>query len=669
MYGVEPCACSVCYAGDSSFSTFEECWLRNPDAHVFPGDNQEKMKAGMYKCCFLGIFGVAGEALAKIRQDIHLYNPNLTTHDILTCMEFGMVQHECVSRFNIESSVSVDKDILRPCLDGKRGVVRRHPTDGVVVVMDVVLEKEVRRVTRGSVVQVTQSNDVLHGRQGIAADDGDMRGLCRVEFDSVVHTIPCIWLASVVKAPACSATWENHAIVSLMPEQLVPAEKAGEHAHAKSSKCTDISNMVAKFDANSSVVAKVFATNDVNMAAWSQTAQKNAVVDCICERHERYPNHFLEEESICYGDTVHFNWDNSAGTQSVFECGMASECFFYVDESTAAIRAEARIGWFSRECGAIQWEFAPVHRFSAIKRIVNRDQSLLVIGSSVAYRHDNTRTGTLQEILSPCPQSCAKQRCLVKWNVQPAVVTQEDMAHLERSVLLQQVLLPVSLAVGKLSNKPSDCNDEFVLVNFQGRSEIGDRIGQAWFSLKQLDKSRLRHRLRHFMSSAGRVVRFTVQERAGITIRDVIHNNGTLLIVNGTALRNFLAAVSTFCRGASRMHAHYITHGDLTNGNITLAQSTNMEHFSLKMIDLDEMTEHSPGNMYITAYQDDLTRIMQALCDLTRKVKCANQHNHGDMQNCCEMLHKKNYEARHMPVCAPSAQTAEFLLTIAGLYD
>ena len=112
-----------------------------------------------------------------------------------------------------------------------------------------------------------------------------------------------------------------------------------------------------------------------------------------------------------------------------------------------------------------------------------------------------------------------------------------------------------------------------------------------------------------------------------------------------------------------------ITHGDLTNCNITLAQSTNMEHFSLKMIDLDEMTEHSPGNMYITAYQDDLTHIMQALCDLTRQVKCANKDNHGDVQNCCKMLHEKKYEARHMPVCSSSAQTAEFLSTIDALYD
>ena len=661
-------ACCSCYAGDDRFATFEDCWLRNPDAHVFPGGSREKMKAGMHKCCFLGIFGVAAEDLTKIKQDIHLYNPNLTTHDILTCMEFGMVQHECVSQFRMGSSVFVDKDILRPCLDGKRGVVRQHPTEGVVVVMEMVLEKEIRQVTGGSVVRVTQCNDVLHGRQGITLDDGDTRGLCRVEFDSVVHTIPCIWLTSVVEAPVFCKTWEDYAIVSLMPEQLVPADKAGGGAHAKSSKCTDISNMVAKFDADSTVIAKVFATNDVNMAAWSQTAQKNAVVDCICERHERHPDDFLEEESICYGDTVNFSWDSCTGTQSIFECGMASQCFFYVDESTAAIRAEARIGWFSRESGAIQWEFAPAHKFSAIKRIVKRDKSLLVIGSRVAYRHDNTRTGTLQEILSHCPQASAEQRCLVRWNVQPPVVTEEDMVHLERSVLTQQVLLPVSLVVGKIANKPSDCNAEFVLVNFQGRSEMGDRIGQAWFSLRKLSKGRLRHRLRHFMSSAGRVVRFTVQERAGISIRDVIHNNGTVLIVNDTALRNFLAAVSTFCRGASRMHAHHITHGDLTYGNITLAQSTNMEHFSLKMIDLDEMAEHSPGNMYITAYQDDLTHIMQALFDLTRKVTCANNNNR-DVQKCCEMLHDKSYEARHMPVCSSSAETAEFLLTIARLCD
>jgi len=669
MYGIEPSACSACYAGDDSLPTFEDCWLGNPDAHVFPDDKQENMKAGRYKCCFLGVFGVAAEALPKIRQDIHQYNPDLTTHDIVTCMEFGMVQHQCVSEFRKGGTVFVDKDRLRPSLDGKCGLVRRHSTDGIVIAMDSVLGKDIRRVTRGSVVEVTQCNDVLHGRQGIAIEDGDMRGLCQVEIDSVVHSIPCIWLALVVAAPPCSTTWEDNAIVSLMPEQLVPAEKAGEYAHAKSSKCTDISNMVVKFDSQSSVTAKVFATNDVSMAAWSQTAQKNAVVDCICERHERYPDDFLDEETICYGDTVHFSWDSCTGTQSVFECGMASQCFFYVDESTAAIRTEARIGWFSRESGAIPWEFAPARKFSAIKRIVNRDESLLVIGSSVTYRHDSTRTGTLQKILNLCPQSSAKQLCLVEWNVQPVVVTQEDMAHLERSVLMQQVLLPVSLVVGKIAKKSSDCNADFVIVNFQGCSEIGDPIGHAWFNLKQLNKSRLRHRLHRLMSCAWRVVRFTVQERAGISIRDVIDNNVTVVIANDRVLRNFLSALSTFCRGASRMHANHITHGDLTHGNITMAQSTNMEHFSLKMIDLDEMTEHRPENMYITTYQDDLTHLMQALFDLTRKVKCDNDDNQHEMQNCCNMLYDKSFQACHMPVCSPSAQTAEFLLTIARLYD
>ena len=116
------------------------------------------------------------------------------------------------------------------------------------------------------------------------------------------------------------------------------------------------------------------------------------------------------------------------------------------------------------------------------------------------------------------------------------------------------------------------------------------------------------------------------------------------------------------------MHANHITHGDLTHGNITMAQSTDMQHFSLKMIDLDEMTEHPPGNMYITAYQDDLTRITQALFDLTRKVKCDNKNYQLEMQNCCNMLHDKSLQACHMPVYSPSAQTAEFLLTIARLY-
>ena len=660
MHHVRP----PCYTGDDTFATFEECWSETPAAHVFPDEDQERMKAGAYKCCFMGVLCVAMDALPQMKHDIHQHNPNLTTHDIVTCMDFGIFHHACVSEFRVGASVFVVNDLLRPSLNGKGGVVKRHSEDGVLVVMDMVYAKDIGQVTRGSVVEVRQRNDVLDGRQGIALDDGDMRGLCRVKIDSIVYTIPCIWLASVVTEPPHSTVWGRQAIVSVMPEQIVPARRGGESGGGASSVCADIGSMVAKFDEKSEVTAKVFCTAEASMEAWQQPGQKNAVVDCMCERHRRCTSEYLHGETICYGDTVHFTWDGCTGTQSVFECGRANELFYYVDNSTAAIRAEARIGRFSRETGSIEWEFAPAHRLSATPRIVQRDEGLLVVGSSVTHRHDGTRTGTLQRMLGACRRQPAKKTCLVEWKTQPAVVTEEETANLERSFLIQQVLLPASLVVGKIAQTPPDCASNFVLVDFKGHSEIGDRIGEAWFDLKQLDDSRLRHRLHSFMLCAWRVVRFTVQERTGISISSLTRSK---LTANDGALYNFFAAVSTFCHGASRMHANNITHGDLNDGNITIAQTSDKQHFSLKMIDLDEMKEHPPGKVDIREYQNDLTCIMQTLLKLTQHVQCDDGDDRIQLHNFTNMLHAKSREARHMPVCSPSAETAGFLSTLAEI--
>ena len=659
MYRVRQSSCRACYGGDISFATFEDCWRQNVAAHVFPGNDQSKMKTGAYKCCFIGMLGIAEDAVPEIQRCIEAYNPNLGTHDIVTCMDFGIYQYECVSLFKVDAKVQVVRDVLRPSLCGKSGVVVQVSSDGIVVEMDTVLQEEVARVTGGSIVEIIQGGDSLHMRQGTAVGDGDMSGFCKVKIDSTVHTIPSTWLRVIVTEPPCSLLWKNTATVFLMPEQVIPA--ASECT--ASSMCTGARDMAAKFDEKNEMTAKVFIVKDLTMTQWSQQAQKDAVIDSMCERNMLLPYNFLQGETIRYGDTVHFTWDGCTGTQSVFTGSLASQRFFYVDDSTPAIRAEGRIGCFSPDTGAVLWEIPPLHLVTAIKRVMRRDESLLVVGSSVTYLHDCARTGTVREIFCGCPQHPSE--CIVQWDMHGVRSTRERVADVERRSFMQSVPIPQSLVVGKIAPIPMHCASDFVLVQFNGQSEIGDRIGEAWFNLKQLNADRLRHRLHCFMSSTFRVGRFTVQERAGISIDELQCTNSTVVVINSKALRSLFAAVSTFCRGASRMHMNNITHGDLNSGNITIGQTTNLEHFSIKMIDLDSMTQHPPGKMDVALYKNDLCDIIQCLLDMVKVVRCARSDHQTAFAKFRSMLFVKKLDTNIMAECVPCTQTADFLSELA----
>ena len=681
--------CHACYDGDMKFPTFAECWAENPEAHTFEDQThkKDKMKTGAFKSCFIGIFGVKAHALPAVIRNICNYDPKLTTRDIVTCCELG-VQHDlgCVFAFALNDTVLVVKDVLRPALTQQTGVIRGVWECGYVVRMCSVMLKEVGLVTTGSLVRVDCSDDVLHNQEGTAIDDGKADGWCHVQIDSTSYKIPTIWL-KVIDAESSSSwennAWEDNAWVPMLSEQMVPAHRSGEYipfkgdnTHAHAGKEIISSEMVRKFDPYSIITSKVFTMFDMGMQDWPELSQKDAIIDCLCKKHALNPYEFLEEEYMTTGNTVYFNWEGCVGTQSVFECGEGG--FFYVDNTNPSIRAQARIGKFCKMLGEIVWESSDHHTVGNKQLVSQRDESLLVIGSRVAHRRDSTRTGTIRGFIenggTPRGSLGAKQkcsRCQVEWDASLSVLHAEEIETLERSIFMQQVMIPPHLLHGKISHVRSNPAPDFVLVHFQGSSFLGNRIGEVWFNFQQLNDGRLRHKLYTYLSYPWRVARFTVQERVGVAISDLLRIKHKWIIYTASALTAFYEALATFCRGVSDMHRNDITHGDLHPGNITITQTTDNEFFCVKMIDFDRMQEHRPNKCDTVLYRFDLLEVVQCIMKLTNNVECRSQdatvkHNFASRQ---QHVHGKASDMRRivraMPSHIPSATSADYLFKLS----
>jgi len=683
-----PSECQACYDGDMTFPTFAKCWAENPDAHTFDNKmhKREKMKAGAFKCCFIGVLGVGANALPKVIRDIHNYDPNLTTQDIVTCNELGIKYNGGVFGFALNDTVIVVKDVLRPILTQQTGVVRGVLECGYVIRMCSVLLKEVGLLTEGSLVQVECMDDVLHNQQGTTIEDGDSSGWCRVQIDSTVYKMPTIWL-KLIHAESSSSRdntrWEDNAWVSMRCEQMVPTHRNGEYIpfqgdHTSEHTGVDIGSyaMVRKFDPHSNITSKVFTTFDMGMQDWPELSQKDAIIDCLCEKHALKPYEFLEEEYMITGDIVYFNWEGCIGTQSVFESGEGG--LFYVDNTNPSIRAQARIGKFCKTLGEIMWELPPYHTVGNKQLLSQRTESLLVLGSRVTYRRDCTHTGIIRSFMEDdgtlkesigIEQKCS--RCQVEWNTSLSVLHTEKIENLERSVFMQQVVIPPNLFHGKLSQVRRNPPPDFVLVHFQGGSTLGDRMGGVWFNFKQLNDSRLRHKLYTFMSYPWRVARFTVQERVGITIFDLMNSKCKLMIHTARALTEFHEALATFCKGVSNMHRNNITHGDLHMGNITITQTTDNELFSVKMIDFDRMQEHQPNSCDTCTYRSDLLKVLQCIMIITQSVRCQSKdkdvkHNFASRNLCLRgIVSVMERTTRDMQKRILSATSADYLLELS----
>jgi len=253
------------------------------------------------------------------------------------------------------------------------------------------------------------------------------------------------------------------------------------------------------------------------------------------------------------------------------------------------------------------------------------------------------------------------------YSIPSNIIVEEEIASLERSVLIRKVAIPPSLMWGTIQDYYGHHAPEYVLVEFQSNSSMGVIMRQAWFNLKQLNYRRLWHKLQIFMSYPWRTARFTVQERVGISIESLEYNKCKLEVNTVDALHNLCEAIVCFCRGAALMHRENITHCDLHPGNITITQSADGESFCIKMIDFDRMKER-PVSSQTRYFHIDLLSIVHGLCIVVQGVQCLSQ-DQNDVHHIsskisrlsCKLTAMQREVASMPPVCS-HITTANYLL-------
>jgi len=653
---IQQSECACCYRGDMRFANFAQCWSENREAHMFPGG--ETMYTGAFKSCFIGVLGLATDALPQVMQDVHAYKPELATQDVVTCIELGV--YFGGSLFNLKNgdSVRIVRDDLRKTLVGETGKVLSSFDGGCLVCMDTVEQKDIRQITKGSCLRVVCMQSPLYMQEAIALEDGRLDGWCFVSINMKPYTIPTMWLILICAKNPSSGLWCGRAIVKIQSEHMVLAHKADTPIRFRGESSAATVAKIAKFDPLSIVTPKIFKVFDVTMQQWSDQAQKDAVIECMCQKHKRSPGKFLRNESVVGGNIIHFNWKGSTGTQSIFETG--EELFFYVDDSSAAIRAQARIGWAGTEGGVIQWESAAQHEIETVERIRQRDAGLMVVGSRITHIHDYSRTGTIFELKHTVPA-----KCRVHWHsMAPGVIAEEDIANLERAVLMRVVVMQKSLVSGKVQDYDVARPPKYVLVKFPRNTTIGRELHQAWFNLDQLNYRHLEYKLQNFLSYPWRTGRFSVQERVGMSIKSIHQSQSKVCINTESALRNFHETLVIFCEGAKKMHQQNIAHCDLNTGNITLTQTMDGETFALKMIDFDHMIEFKATDI-TTSFHADLRYILTGIATLLRLVECVGGDDdvtRNVLSRVIGLIHTVtalSSKLASMSICS-SVQTADF---------
>ena len=669
MFEVSQSSCSCCYDGDMQFPTFAECWQKNPSAHMFP--DKSKMKRGCFKTCFIGMLGVPADDLPQLAKDIYKYNPKLGTQDIVTCIELGGDHYGSIFKFYSRDRVIVVKDVLRPALVNRQGVLQVCRNNFATIQMIDVLEKDIRKVTKGSSVRVTLDTSPLYGYEGIVQQDGSLDGWCCVEIDAKLFTIPTIWTTTVFAKEPLDCNWESAARVNIQCEQIVPTHDPNTNIVFHGDGEIDLCKIINHFDPDGTVTPRTFKAFDCNMRDWSDQAQKDAVVESICEKSFQKCNHsvYFDEEFISGGMDVFFNWERCYGTQSIFES--KKERWLYIDDTSPDVRAQAFIGWSSSAHGIIQWEIPHNRQVGRVERILQRDEGLMVPNSRVTRRFDYTSTGTILYRMG------SASMYMVEWNgmvdgLGVPLQKLEKLADLERSVFIQKVVIPPGLLRGTVQDFDELSPPTHVHVAFKDGNTIADEIGGAWFNLEQLADSRFRYRLGVFLSYPWRVVRFSVQERVGMSIACMNRDKRKLIISTSSAMYNFRQAMGLFCNGVSKMHYEHITHNDMHDGNVTIAQTEDGEFFSVKMIDFDRM-QRQPANGPMHSFLDDLKNTLKGLHFLVKNTRCGStcpsvqRNNAMELQALSKIMYKLKRDIRDMQQVHTSNnnQTAKFLVMMA----
>jgi len=611
--------CGACYENEIHHSSFEDCWLMNPRAHNFPeGGN---MMTGSFKICFIGILGASSELLQEIKQKIRNSSNKLKTTDILTAIELGLPRFERI--FDVGSNVEILRDELRPALVNQTGqIIVELLGDIKNVLMDSVLEKEIRLITRSSIVKVMQVDDPLYNKQGTACEDGDLFGWCSVKIDFKTYKLPSIWLKVIHLEPPEDSEWEFNVCVPVHLERTVPVNLTGTdlpfQGDSTMAQIDKIESRIQAFDPLNLITPRIFKTFDLSMREWVDREQKNVIIQCLFQHHQLDPTDFLPKEQMLPGTVVNFSWPESIGSQSVFEGG--GDYTYVVDNTNAAILAQARIG--KMRYGGCEWETPPPHKVGAILQIFSRDENLLVPGCRISHRFDSSRTGRIWNVFIDDTQNPPKKVCYLHWDSSPNVMVQKNLCRIDRLFLTSTVSIKTSMLSGKILPFLGMTTPKYICLDFARRSTIGDRVGMVWFNHNELSKQRMQHRLMAYLSYPYRVARFTVQERVGMSIDTLDQLKGTVWIRNIEAANDLFRAIGIFCDGLAQMHHMHYLHGDSHSGNITFTSPDIGGNFSFKLIDFDRLKLISLHKDIHGKFAEEFIDIARSLVLFLKRVLC-----------------------------------------------
>ena len=588
LNNVSQSKCGACYENETSYESFRDCWLMNPTAHEFPKGG--KMMTGSFKVCFIGILGASSGLLQEIKQEIGRYATKLTTTDIVTSIELGMPGFEQIIDAEDKSRVKILRDELRPALINETGrIIVGSPGDIKSVYMDSVLEKDIRLITRSSIVRVKHVEDPLYNQRGTACLDGDLFGWCSVTIDSKNYKLPSIWLEVICLEPPEDPKWEFQVCVPVHLERTVPDNSTGTNIQfqgdSSKSQIDEIENDINSFDPMHVITPKIFKTFDLSMREWVDTDQKNAIIQCLFEHHQLDPTEFFPKEQMVEGMVVNFSWPESIGSQSVFE-GVDGYTYV-VDNTDASILAQARIG--KVRYGECEWETPAPHKVGAILELSSRNDFLFVPGCRICHRYDSSRTGRLWNVFIDNTQNPPQKVGHLHWDSSPNIVVQKNLSKIERLFLMNTVSIKTSMLSGKILPFLGITTPKYIRLDFTRRSTIGDRVGIVWFNHNELAKQRMYHRLTAYMSYPYRVARFTVQERVGMSIETLDKLDIKVWIRNIESANDLFKAINIFCNGLAQMHYMKYLHADAHSGNITFTVPDTGGKFGFKLIDFDRL--------------------------------------------------------------------------------
>lgn len=599
---------------------------------MFPDKTSAKL--GSFKTCLIGILGVSGQNLCALKTQIHAHDSTLQATDILTTIELGFDMNESINEIRENrAKVLVVSDPWRPALEGQQGTIMdrnissRSMNKSIQVRMNRVNESQIRLIPGKTKATIKWPGDPLDGTECITRENGgELDGWCSVKLlqehqeGRKIVRVPSKYLEHepVHFSVRRSDKWDWPAIVWIMRTDMVPVPDTPGGITFQGDGSVDQTENIKLFDPSNTLTPKIFTTFYKHMKDWDDQGQKNALAESICREHDDI---FLNDK-LQPRDSVYFAWE-TRGVQSVFEGSLAFEArtprdiFHYV---TMKHDTSGNIRLGKTQCHpelhtaphvyVVYWEDASVGEPTSpsdlvfIDALCRENFHFVAVGSRVVRKYCADQVGTVVTL------SKDGINCTIDWDTKPFSHGQEDPLDSIQRLFLTRV---VSIHPGLSAYVENSPYDDFTLLNFYGTVH-GDKIGRVWVSTGLLNKDNIRQKVLSYVHFPRRSARFSVQERAGESIRSIVSRKRPKMRMSSPEMCiDLVRAIATFMRGVGKMHSTGFIHNDAHSGNITLDGPCSRGKFRIRLIDFDRL-ERDPNT------SDDFHSVSDGISDLLGKI-------------------------------------------------